>query len=139
MNLTVDIFMLLVPDAPEEFMVEEITSTTVRVTWMEPLDSNGILLGYELSIRNVTEYLPPTNNTFEPRRDDVSYDITDLHPFADYSLVLRARTIVGLGSETTRPVQTRQDGMQFQWNLQVISRHLSVHCSYNYLMCCPTQ
>ena len=104
-------FMLPVPDAPEAFMVEALSSTAITATWQEPLDSNGVLQGYILAISIVTSYLMPFNTTFQLRQHEFSLEISELHPFADYSLVLRARTVIGLGSETTSSVQTRQDGM----------------------------
>ena len=104
-------FMLPVPDAPEAFMVEALSSTAITAMWQEPLDSNGVLQGYILAISIVTSYLMPFNTTFQLRQHEFSLEISELHPFADYSLVLRARTVIGLGSETTSSVQTRQDGM----------------------------
>ena len=104
-------FVLPVPDAPEDFMIEALSSTAVRATWLEPLDSNGVLQGYSLTISVMTPYLLPFNTTFQLTQREFSLNINDLHPFADYFLVLRARTSVGLGSETASSVQTRQDGM----------------------------
>ena len=103
--------MLPVPDAPEAFTVEAISSTAIIATWLEPLDSNGVLQGYSLVVNIVTTYVMPFSRTISLRRNELSLEIGDLHPFANYSLQLMARTDVGLGSETASSVQTRQDGM----------------------------
>ena len=91
-------------------MVKALSSTAVRAMWEEPLDSNGILQEYSLNISIMTTYLSFNTLNFRPSRNEFSIEIGDLHPFADYFLELRARTDIGLGSETTFSVQTLEAG-----------------------------
>lgn len=105
------LFITLAPGAPENFMAEAISSTAIMAMWMEPLDTNGILLNYELTIELQTGYLQPFNITLLLQPTQLFVEIGDLEPFALYYLRLRAQTSVGLGNETTTSVITDEDGM----------------------------
>lgn len=108
------LFIPIVPDAPEDFVVSAENSTTLSATWNEPNDANGVLLAYRLTVHVLTDYLGPEyseyNETFRVPFPQRSLVISGLHPFARYTFELRARTSVGIGSATTAMGETFEDG-----------------------------
>ena len=107
------IFSLAAPDAPENFSATAVNSTSLQATWDEPLDPNGILTGYffQIELDVGQEYLPspdPSNYTLSV--DTMSLTVPDLHPFANYSLMLDAETSAGRGNITTAFVSIPEAG-----------------------------
>ena len=76
--------LLTEPDAPENFMVVSINSTTVLATWDEPLDPNGIIISYSLtlSLARGWDYLPhPDTSSYPDLGPEIfELEIPGLHP-----------------------------------------------------------
>ena len=91
-----------------------VDSQTVGATWEDPLDPNGIILSFSLSLQLTPgqDYLlplpPVTNFTLSP--DTFERDIAGLHPFARYEFSLRAATSFGGGSVTNGFATTNEAG-----------------------------
>ena len=105
---------LSAPDAPENFIVTFIDSSSVRATWDDPLDSNGIILRFLLTLELTPgqSYLPQPENTSYPSlaRNQFELVIPGLHPFARYVFVLRAATSFGEGNVTDAFEMTNEAG-----------------------------
>ena len=102
------------PDAPENFTVTVIDSSSVVATWNNPLDSNGIILRFLLTL-NLTfgqSYLPQPENTSYPNlaRNQFELVIPGLHPFARYVFMLTAETSFGEGNVTDAFEMTNEAG-----------------------------
>ena len=102
------------PDAPENFTVSVIDSQSVRATWDNPLDSNGIILNFSLTLQLAPDqgYLPqPAQTEFELNSTTFELMILGLHPFATYDFILRAATSFGEGNETNTFATTDEAGI----------------------------
>ena len=115
-------FFYLVPEMPVNFSLVNRAETTVILSWMPPPGNNGIRLGYQLNVMNANylltdlspkqlERIPPDkqqNNMSFPKLgpEDNQLVIDNLHPFAQYTLILQARTVKGLGDEANLRVET---------------------------------
>ena len=88
-----------------------VNSTALLATWEEPLDPNGVLTGYRLTVSIATDYLDPYNETFSLNSFQLFYVVSGLHPFATYMFELRAVTFE-VGSATTAAAITDEDGME---------------------------
>lgn len=112
------VFLLLFipsePDAPENFTVTVISSTSVVANWSDPLDPNGIITGFSLniSLHFDQEYLPAPQNSSYPDLSPSRFqlEIPGLHPFARYFVELRAATSFGLGNLTDAVITTYEAG-----------------------------
>ena len=90
-----------------------VDSQTVRATWEDPLDPNGIILSFSLRLQLTPGqgYLPlPTQTEFPLSSDTFEHDIAGLHPFARYEFSLRAATSFGEGSATNSFATTNEAG-----------------------------
>lgn len=102
------------PDAPENFTVTSSGSTSVHASWDEPLDSNGVIISFSLtvSLSPNQEYLPdpdtPRYTGLDPNL--VKLDIGQLHPFANYFFTLTAATSFGPGNLTDASEMTNEAG-----------------------------
>eukprot|EP00731_Ephydatia_muelleri_P002801 Em0001g2801a len=84
-----------VPSPPLILKVQNVTSTSVTVTWNPPQNRNGILQGYEVS------YTPKGGSTsFAKLKNDATCKLIDLKPFTVYYICVRARTVVGFGDRS---------------------------------------
>ena len=96
--------LYLVPGLVQEPNAAEINSTTITVSWREPLDSNGIIIVYEveytLNVTNRQNFsdseLTTSNETFSNGLYTVR--IGNLQAFGEYEIRVRAYTIIGPGS-----------------------------------------
>jgi protein tyrosine phosphatase len=111
-----------VPEMPGNFSIVSQNETVVIVSWSRPPDDHGIRLGYQLNVTNAHYLLAarPSNNSEpippEKQRNRMSFSnlkavdnqlkIINLHPFAQYTLILQARTAKGLGDEAKLIVTT---------------------------------
>ena len=91
-----------------------VDSQSVRATWEDPLDPNGIILSFSLSLQLTPgqDYLLPlpTQTEFLLSSDTFERDIAGLHPFARYEFSLRAATSFGEGSVTNSFATTNEAG-----------------------------
>ena len=101
------------PDAPDNFTVTVIDSQSVRATWDDPPDPNGIILSFFLTVQLAPgqDYLPQflaTSFTLNP--NTFEYMIAGLHPFAEYVFLLSADTSFGEGNITDVFATTNEAG-----------------------------
>ena len=106
------IISLSEPDAPENFTVTVIDSSSVRATWDNPLDSNGIILRFLLTLELTPgqDYLFPLPHTTSLAQNQFELIISGLHPFARYVFMLRAATLFGEGNVTDAIEMTNEAG-----------------------------
>ena len=86
------------------------------------MNTNGILIGYQMTIVSAAYKLaesgdtfpllqsPLINTTFQFSSDSNSADLSLLHPFSHYEFTLQARTSKGLGSVVWLAVETQPSG-----------------------------
>ena len=96
--------IILAPGIPGDLFVNEINSTTIIVTWVQPAVTNGIIIMYEIfySLGNhtilddIATVVPITANV------NTSYEmiIGELDPFTIYTVAVRAFTRIGAGNFT---------------------------------------
>ena len=86
---------------PVQNLVVAINNTSVTITWSPPLDTNGVLSSYSLTLTNNTDFMmmtPVSNDTLEAV-------FRDLRPFGNYTISVRpftfSDTIAGESSEET--------------------------------------
>ena len=92
MFLFINHTFLAVPSPPLNLKAQNVTSTSVTITWEPPQNRNGRLQGYEVS------YTPKGGSTsFEKLQNDMTCKLMDLKPFTVYYICVRARTAVGFG------------------------------------------
>ena len=92
------------PDPPSNVQLSAVNSTSVLVSWDEPIDNKGVITQY------VVHYFC-TNTT---RCDDDKQLstanrhllVTGLYPYTEYTFVICGHTIVGNG-EYSRPMKIR--------------------------------
>ena len=92
-----------------------VDSQSVRATWENPLDPNGIIVSFSLRLQLTPGqgYLPlPPDTEFllNLSPDTFERDIPGLHPFARYEFSLRAATSFGEGSVTSSFAMTNEAG-----------------------------
>ena len=119
-NLVLTLFHL-VPEMPVNFLLVNQTATTVILSWKPPPDNNGIRLGYQLNVTNANYLKDLSKKQFEPippdkQKNNMSFPnlgpednqlvIDNLHPFAQYTLILQARTVKGLGDEAKLDIES---------------------------------
>ena len=73
-------------------MLEDVTDTTVTLSWMPPDPPNGIITNYRVqySISNRDSYTSIDINT-----NDLTYTVTGLSTNTEYDFRVRADTVVG--------------------------------------------
>ena len=96
--------LLLAPGIPGDLFVNEINSTAITVSWVQPAVTNGIITMYEIfyslgnrSVLDATATVVPITATV-----NTSYEITvgGLDPFTMYTVAVRAFTRIGAGNFT---------------------------------------
>jgi hypothetical protein len=75
------------------------SSTSIQLTWSRPLITNGIILYYEVLVRNGSSIIH--NNTYSPTVFNAV--INDLEPFRRYTAIVRGATSAGNG----KPIRLR--------------------------------
>ena len=85
------------PTAPRSLTVENVTNTTVTLSWMTPGPANGIITHYGLQYRRCSDgsYI-----TVQPLNDEVTHTVTGLTIDTEYCIRVRAYTVVGSGPWT---------------------------------------
>ena len=84
-------------DSPQQVSLTVTSATTMSVSWQQvpPIHRNGIILTYELTYNPLEDYhdrTPIVLNT-----TDLTFDLTDLDKYANYTVEVRAYTEVGSG------------------------------------------
>ena len=92
-------------------MVSSLDSTQFNLTWREPNPEhhNGILKKYRLILLPEPWSLT-SKRTIMLARDDVSYSATNLRPYVNYVIEIRAGTEAGFGPAAVLNVRTLMEG-----------------------------
>ncbi|XP_065845343.1 contactin-5-like isoform X2 [Oscarella lobularis] len=80
------------PSAPPSLQIVSLTSSQVVLTWLEPVDKNGVLLGYEVYYRSTGSQSDSTLTT-----NDTRILVDDLDSGTNYTASVAARTAYGTG------------------------------------------
>ncbi|XP_063219446.1 tyrosine-protein phosphatase 99A-like isoform X2 [Bacillus rossius redtenbacheri] len=91
-----------IPSQPVNVTVLRATSTTIELSWSEPEHPNGKILGYHLYFIHANTTDVKTVNA--SGKSEIEYVLSDLKPFTDYTIQLRAftRNFVGNNSDEVR-------------------------------------
>ena len=103
--------MLLLHPAPEAVRNLTIAKfeqdpTTIVLTWLPPLQANGVIQGYIVNVTGLTQ--PELSLTYLPT--DTTFTVTSLHPYYLYQCAVAARTSAGSGPFNLQAVQLPEDG-----------------------------
>ena len=99
-----NVYYLIAPDIPEDLFVNEINSTAITVSWVEPSITNGIITMYETvySLGNHSVLDDDATVISVMATGNTSYEIIigGLDHFTIYTVAVRAYTRVGGGNLT---------------------------------------
>ena len=84
-----------VPSEPRLLNVENITDTTVTLSWMPPDSPNGIITGYQMQYSRDNSSDTVSLNTNDTA---LNYTVTGLTNDVEYVFIVRASTAVGYGA-----------------------------------------
>ena len=106
------------PGIPGDLFVNEINSTVIVVTWVQPAVTNGIITMYEVFYSLGNHTVLDENATVVPINATVSISyeiiIDELDPFTIYTVAVRAFTRIGAGNLTeTFSILTDPDSKLF--------------------------
>ena len=95
---------MIAPGIPGDLFVNEINSTAITVTWVQPTVTNGIITIYEIfySLGNHTVLDDTATVVSVTATVNTSYEIVigGLDPFTIYTVAVRAFTRIGAGNLT---------------------------------------
>ena len=73
---------------------QNVSSTSIMISWEPPQNPKGILLGYEVS------YTPDGGRLFAVEvQNNTTWKLTDMKPFTSYSISVRAKTLASYGEK----------------------------------------
>ena len=96
------------PTPPRNLQLSVLSSTSIRVSWQEPLKENGIIRKYVVSYGKATDFLDMSVNTAT-----TTYDLTDLEEFTEYFVRVHAETSVSGNPSDIEHATTLEDGEFF--------------------------
>ena len=137
-----------VPGAPKNFTLLSISARSAIVTWKEPLEPNGIIVGYIVFVISANYKLAqPVEDSFSPHvsvtgnetfylpTSNLSLHLTDLHAYCEYRIKIQAQTSIGAGSESWLLLETPQDSKQFAlMNIYIYIYKICIHIHTYILM-----
>lgn len=91
----------IVPGIPDNVSLTTINSTSLQLSWLPPLEPNGIIIGYYISVELqpvYQNYLTGSLITIATYPDEDELILNDLHSFAGYTVTIQATTRVGNGT-----------------------------------------
>lgn len=90
------------PGKPEELDVDNVTQTTAQLHWKEPLDTNGVIMKYQVLVHTSEEGRGRTASTISKtvQPETKYFVLDDLIPGKAYTVSVSAATSTGLGPET---------------------------------------
>ncbi|KAK3589280.1 hypothetical protein CHS0354_008343 [Potamilus streckersoni] len=99
------------PSSPRNLQVIQVTATTVELSWEIPATSNGEIKRFQISYKPSAAKQDYLSNTVPGVLSaQVSYIVTDLHPYTYYDFIVRAANLQGdivLWGNYTDPVFAR--------------------------------
>lgn len=81
---------------------------TLVVTWMEPLPLNAPTVNYTVLI-GLVDGSPDNRTMFLTGPDELSFTVTDLLPFTNYSVSVLACSAAGCGDESLPVIQNTME------------------------------
>ena len=93
---------LTVPDAPTALNVSSIANTSAEISWMPPVNENGIITNYTIEIFSGVQVVISQTLT----ASDLEYMATGLNPFTNYSVSVYASTSAGAGETVSEEFMT---------------------------------
>ena len=107
MFISINHTFLAVPSPPLNLKAQNVTSTSVTITWEPPQNPNGGSLGYEVS------YTPKGGSTSVTKlKNYTTCKLIELKPFTAYYICVRAKTAVGFGEgSVSLTVSTKENGI----------------------------
>ena len=76
--------------------MDNVTDTTVTLSWMEPDVTNGIIISYQIEYR-----IASSNQSYDSQNTtSLNYTVTGLSSNAEYEFRVAAATRVGFGDPT---------------------------------------
>ena len=95
---------MIAPGIPGDLFVNEINSTAITVSWVQPAVTNGIITMYEIFYSLGNHSVIDDDATVVPftATANISYEIIigGLDPFTIYTVAVRAFTRIGAGNLT---------------------------------------
>ncbi|XP_055346079.1 receptor-type tyrosine-protein phosphatase delta-like [Paramacrobiotus metropolitanus] len=110
-----------IPSAPYDLLADEVTDTSIQLSWLPPLNPSGIVLGYKLHYTHPAGYtdtavvrLPdrPRNSSHAALENEkfltsdhlrrIGHRITGLLPYSVYYIQVGAYTSTGTGALTSK-------------------------------------
>ena len=88
-------------------VLQTVDATTLRVTWQQPQQQNGVIANYRLVLQSLEPH-SVGNSTETTTREEFTW--TDLHPYYSYTLNISAATAAGYGPSTERQFQMPEAG-----------------------------
>ena len=92
------------PDAPRNVEISLLNSTSVLVSWDDPIDNKGVISHY------IVQYFCANTTRCKDDKqlgtDERSLLVTGLYPFTRYIFVVSGRTVAGEG-QNSKPVTIR--------------------------------
>ena len=100
------LLLILVSSPPLEVKIQNITSTSMTISWQPPHDPNDIIRGYQVS------YTPhgKSESLHDVIGNTISADLTSLKPHTEYAIRVRAKTVTLGQYSTPIIVNTHEDG-----------------------------
>ena len=83
---------LTAPTAPRSLMLEDVTDTTVTLSWMPPDPPNGIIKSYRVQYKRSDR---SSYSSIDTMNTDLTYTVTGLTINTEYVFRVRADTLVG--------------------------------------------
>ena len=112
-NFLFKITFTIVPTPPLNVRIQDITSTSVTVTWEPPQNSNGRLLGYQIGYASSNGFVLDVLNVN-------TWKLTGLNPFTKYTIFVRAKTAAGFSNYSNPVMITTQLDCKFVMCLMCI-------------------
>ena len=108
--LTVILFFATAPSSPTNVSAISLSSDTILVEWNEPLEPNGIVRYYVITVYE-SDYSLARNRTQENSTSaDRSRTIGRLQPFTQYSVIVQAVTVEPGSESEVAVVRTNESG-----------------------------
>ena len=99
-------FVFTEPSKPKKLIVHEneITKTTINLSWEEPIPLDVSILGYELQYQKYDkDFKKVTEESLSP--EDLSYEVTGLNAYTRYGFRVAAVNSAGAGPFTDVVIQ----------------------------------
>ena len=117
------------PDPPRNVEITLLNSTSVLVSWDDPIDNKGVISHY-----TVQYFCANTSRCKDDRQldtDGQSLVVTGLYPFTQYTFVVFGRTIAGEGGNskpvTVRTLEAGEKSLKCWYKLCIYNLYLSTN------------